>query len=115
MPFLRSSLRWPLQTKQMTNGSRRTTSRSKWQEKLERCLKEHQNIFYFTVCLFVFFYCYSCLTFHQFVQVIRQAGEKEIKIMTKSSTVDLVTKTDERVEKIIIGSLKRKFGEGAHW
>lgn len=35
--------------------------------------------------------------------------------MTKSSTVDLVTKTDERVEKIIIGSLKAEFGESAHW
>lgn len=50
-----------------------------------------------------------------FNQEIRKAGESEIKIMTKSSTVDLVTKTDERVEKIIIGSLKEKFGEGTHW
>lgn len=33
--------------------------------------------------------------------------------MTKSSTVDLVTKTDERVEKIIIGSLKKEFS--SHW
>nr|XP_046227184.1 inositol monophosphatase 1-like [Scatophagus argus] len=41
---------------------------------------------------------------------IRKAGESEIRVMTKSSTVDLVTKTDERVEKIIIGSLKEKFG-----
>ncbi|XP_029384821.1 inositol monophosphatase 1-like [Echeneis naucrates] len=45
---------------------------------------------------------------------IRKAGESEIKVMTKSSTVDLVTKTDERVEKIIIGSLKAEFGEGTH-
>lgn len=29
--------------------------------------------------------------------------------------MDLVTKTDERVEKIIIGSLKKEFGEGTHW
>lgn len=65
--------------------------------------------------VFFFFNCYSCLTFHQFVQVIREAGEKEIKVMTKSSTVDLVTKTDERVEKIIIGSLKKRFGEDSHW
>lgn len=49
------------------------------------------------------------------VQVVRIAGESEIKVQTKSSAVDLVTKTDERVEKIIIGSLKKKFGEGAHW
>ncbi|KAM6971049.1 inositol monophosphatase 1-like [Tautogolabrus adspersus] len=41
--------------------------------------------------------------------VIREAGEKEIKVCTKSSTVDLVTKTDERVEKIIIGAIKEQF------
>ncbi|XP_059183104.1 inositol monophosphatase 1-like [Centropristis striata] len=46
--------------------------------------------------------------------VIRKAGEDEIKIQTKSSTVDLVTQTDERVEKIIIGSLKEQFGEDTH-
>lgn len=50
-----------------------------------------------------------------FNQEIRKAGESEIRVMTKSSTVDLVTKTDERVEKIIIGSLKEEFGEGTHW
>lgn len=49
------------------------------------------------------------------LQVIRQAGECEIKVNIKSSTVDLVTKTDERVEKIIIGALKEEFGEGTHW
>ncbi|KAM9839564.1 inositol monophosphatase 1-like [Aulostomus maculatus] len=45
---------------------------------------------------------------------IRKAGESEIKVQTKSSTVDLVTKTDERVEKIIIGALKSEFGAQAH-
>ncbi|KAF7667740.1 hypothetical protein LDENG_00050840 [Lucifuga dentata] len=40
---------------------------------------------------------------------IRQALENEIKVTTKSSSVDLVTKTDQRVEKIIITSLKSKF------
>ncbi|CAG05496.1 unnamed protein product [Tetraodon nigroviridis] len=45
---------------------------------------------------------------------VRKAGESEIKVQTKSSAVDLVTKTDERVERIIIGSLKKKFGEGTH-
>lgn len=44
-------------------------------------------------------------------QEIRKAGESEIKVSTKSSTVDLVTKTDERVEKIIINSLKQEFGD----
>lgn len=45
---------------------------------------------------------------------IRRASESEIKISTKSSTVDLVTATDVRVEKIIIGALKEKFGEDVH-
>ncbi|XP_063062484.1 inositol monophosphatase 1-like [Engraulis encrasicolus] len=42
-------------------------------------------------------------------KVIRDALQNEVKIMTKSSTVDLVTKTDQRVEKIIIESVKEKF------
>ncbi|XP_029313628.1 inositol monophosphatase 1-like [Cottoperca gobio] len=46
--------------------------------------------------------------------VIRKAGECEIKVQTKSCAVDLVTQTDDRVEKIIIGSLKEQFGEGTH-
>uniref|UniRef100_A0A8C2X9M4 Inositol-1-monophosphatase n=1 Tax=Cyclopterus lumpus TaxID=8103 RepID=A0A8C2X9M4_CYCLU len=46
--------------------------------------------------------------------VIRKAGEDEIKVQTKSCAVDLVTQTDERVEKIIIGSLKEEFGDGTH-
>ncbi|KAG5268407.1 hypothetical protein AALO_G00212270 [Alosa alosa] len=41
--------------------------------------------------------------------VIRDALQNEVKIMTKSSSVDLVTKTDQRVEKIIIQSVKEKF------
>ncbi|XP_051910344.1 inositol monophosphatase 1-like isoform X1 [Hippocampus zosterae] len=45
---------------------------------------------------------------------IRKAGESEIKVSTKSSTVDLVTKTDERVEKIIINSLKQEFGDNTY-
>ncbi|KAJ3611764.1 hypothetical protein NHX12_021778 [Muraenolepis orangiensis] len=41
--------------------------------------------------------------------VIRDALQNEVKIMTKSSSVDLVTKTDQRVENIIISSIKEKF------
>ncbi|KAL2085994.1 hypothetical protein ACEWY4_019314 [Coilia grayii] len=41
--------------------------------------------------------------------VIRDALQNEVKIMTKSCSVDLVTKTDQRVEKIIIESVKEKF------
>lgn len=46
--------------------------------------------------------------------VIRKAADCEIRVCTKSSTVDLVTKTDERVEKIIFTALKKEFGEGTH-
>lgn len=45
---------------------------------------------------------------------IRRAIDREIKVSIKSSTVDLVTQTDKRVEKIIISTLKAKFGEGTH-
>ncbi|XP_028290720.1 inositol monophosphatase 1-like [Gouania willdenowi] len=45
---------------------------------------------------------------------IRKAGDSEIKVNTKSSSVDLVTQTDQRVEKIIFSALKGKFGEGCH-
>ncbi|XP_061589065.1 inositol monophosphatase 1 isoform X3 [Cololabis saira] len=50
------------------------------------------------------------------VAVARKAGEvvcsalsDERKIMTKSSAVDLVTQTDQRVEQLIIQSVKEKF------
>ncbi|KAM9332096.1 inositol monophosphatase 1-like [Pholidichthys leucotaenia] len=42
-------------------------------------------------------------------EVIKEAGEQEIKCNTKSSTVDLVTKTDERVEKLIFAFLRERF------
>ncbi|XP_056155375.1 inositol monophosphatase 1-like [Lampris incognitus] len=42
-------------------------------------------------------------------EVIRNALQNEVKVMTKSSSVDLVTQTDQRVEKIIISSVKEKF------
>ncbi|XP_071771137.1 inositol monophosphatase 1-like [Centroberyx gerrardi] len=44
-------------------------------------------------------------------ELIRTALQNEIKITTKSSSVDLVTQTDQRVEKIIISSVKEKFPE----
>ncbi|XP_053714966.1 inositol monophosphatase 1-like [Synchiropus splendidus] len=47
-------------------------------------------------------------------EVIREAGEREIKVSTKSSAVDLVTRTDERVERIIIDTLKEEFGADTH-
>ncbi|XP_036377452.1 inositol monophosphatase 1-like [Megalops cyprinoides] len=41
--------------------------------------------------------------------VIRDALQNEVKIMCKSSSVDLVTKTDQKVENLIIASVKEKF------
>ncbi|KAI9516707.1 Inositol monophosphatase 1 [Dissostichus eleginoides] len=42
-------------------------------------------------------------------QVIREALQKNIVVMQKSSPVDLVTETDQRVEQLIISSIKEKY------
>lgn len=42
-------------------------------------------------------------------QVVREALLDERKVTTKSSSVDLVTQTDQKVEKLIIQSVKEKF------
>ncbi|MBN3302615.1 IMPA1 monophosphatase, partial [Amia calva] len=42
-------------------------------------------------------------------KVVRDALQNEVKVMHKSSSVDLVTKTDQKVEKLIIASVKEKF------
>ncbi|XP_057680685.1 inositol monophosphatase 1-like [Corythoichthys intestinalis] len=42
-------------------------------------------------------------------KIIREALEGDITVMHKSSQVDLVTETDQRVEKLIISSIKAKF------
>lgn len=42
-------------------------------------------------------------------QVVREALRDDRKVMTKSSSVDLVTQTDQRVEQLIIQSVKEKF------
>ncbi|XP_010770734.1 inositol monophosphatase 1-like [Notothenia coriiceps] len=42
-------------------------------------------------------------------QVIREALQKDITVMQKSSPVDLVTETDQRVEQLIISSIKEKY------
>lgn len=41
--------------------------------------------------------------------VVREALQDERKVMTKSSSVDLVTQTDQMVEQLIIQSVKEKF------
>ncbi|KAM6953398.1 inositol monophosphatase 1-like [Aplochiton taeniatus] len=41
--------------------------------------------------------------------VIRDALQKDMKVTCKSSSVDLVTQTDQMVEQIIISSVKEKF------
>lgn len=41
--------------------------------------------------------------------MIRGALKEEISVMTKSSPVDLVTETDQKVEKFIISLIKEKY------
>ncbi|XP_074545549.1 inositol monophosphatase 1-like isoform X2 [Halichoeres trimaculatus] len=41
--------------------------------------------------------------------VVREALQVDRKVMTKSSSVDLVTQTDQKVEKLIIQSVQEKF------
>ncbi|XP_040002917.1 inositol monophosphatase 1 [Xiphias gladius] len=42
-------------------------------------------------------------------EVVREALGDDRKVMTKSSSVDLVTQTDQKVEQLIIQSVKEKF------
>lgn len=42
-------------------------------------------------------------------QVVREALQDDRKVMTKSCSVDLVTQTDQKVEQLIIQSVKEKF------
>lgn len=44
-----------------------------------------------------------------FSQMIREALKNDISVMQKSSPVDLVTETDQKVEQFIITSIKEKF------
>ncbi len=49
--------------------------------------------------------------FYLYCQIVRGAVQNDLKIMCKSSSVDLVTKTDQNVEQLIITSVKEKFPE----
>ncbi|XP_072234842.1 inositol monophosphatase 1-like [Leuresthes tenuis] len=42
-------------------------------------------------------------------EMIREALKKDIAVMQKSSPVDLVTETDQKVEQLIISSIKEKY------
>lgn len=42
-------------------------------------------------------------------EIIRGALKEEISVMTKSSPVDLVTETDQKVENFIISLIKEKY------
>ncbi|XP_053198377.1 inositol monophosphatase 2 [Scomber japonicus] len=42
-------------------------------------------------------------------EMIREALKKDIAVMEKSSPVDLVTETDQKVEQLIISSIKEKY------
>ncbi|XP_052320274.1 uncharacterized protein LOC118394366 [Oncorhynchus keta] len=49
--------------------------------------------------------------------LVRDAVQNDMKVMLKSSSVDLVTKTDQKVEQLIIDSVKEKFPthRGCRW
>ncbi|KAL4842551.1 hypothetical protein H8958_012838 [Nasalis larvatus] len=42
-------------------------------------------------------------------EVVRDALKNEVNVILKSSPVDLVTATDQKVEKIFISSIKEKY------
>ncbi|XP_053294860.1 inositol monophosphatase 1 isoform X1 [Pleuronectes platessa] len=42
-------------------------------------------------------------------ELVREALRDDRKVMTKSSSIDLVTKTDQKVEQLIIQSVREKF------
>ena len=50
----------------------------------------------------LFMWCFFC-------QMIREALQTDIAVMQKSSPVDLVTETDQKVEQLIISSIKEKY------
>lgn len=52
-------------------------------------------------------FCADC--FCACSQMIREALQNDISVMQKSSPVDLVTETDQKVEQLIITSIKEKF------
>lgn len=54
--------------------------------------------------------CYLCCP-----QIVRDTLQNDLKIMCKSSSVDLVTKTDQNVEQLIITSVKEKFPGHRYW
>lgn len=51
---------------------------------------------------------FACLTKNLF-QVVREALKNEMNVMIKSSPADLVTATDQKVEKMLIASIKEKY------
>uniref|UniRef100_A0A8C9H4X2 Inositol monophosphatase n=1 Tax=Piliocolobus tephrosceles TaxID=591936 RepID=A0A8C9H4X2_9PRIM len=42
-------------------------------------------------------------------EVVRDALKNEVNVILKSSPVDLVTATDQKVEKMLISSIKEKY------
>lgn len=49
------------------------------------------------------------VTILTFLQVICKALQNEQSVMLKTSPADLVTETDQKVEKMIISAIKEKF------
>lgn len=42
-------------------------------------------------------------------QVVREAIKNEMNVMVKSSPADLVTATDQKIEKMLLSSIKEKY------
>ncbi|XP_062044294.1 inositol monophosphatase 1 isoform X2 [Lepus europaeus] len=52
---------------------------------------------------------YAVTLARQAGEVVREALKNEMNVMTKSSPADLVTATDQKVEKMLIASIKEKY------
>lgn len=52
---------------------------------------------------------YAVTLARQAGEIVREALKNEMNIMIKSSPADLVTATDEKVEKMLISSIKEKY------
>lgn len=52
---------------------------------------------------------YAVTLARQAGEVVREALKNEMNVMIKSSPADLVTATDQKVEKMLIASIKEKY------
>lgn len=53
--------------------------------------------------------CIFYLLIKKSFQVVREAIKNEMNVMVKSSPADLVTATDQKIEKMLLSSIKEKY------